>query len=235
MASIPDLLAFVEERTDLDLVAITDQDDIGAAHRAREAAVAQGRRFEVIVGMEVTTIEGHLLALFVENPVPSMRSLAKTVEAVQRQGGVCVVPHPFSWLTRSIGENGLNRLHRGRADGPWVDGIEIANESPAGRVTRKRSRALNRERFGLAEVGGSDAHFLQAVGTSYTTFPGSSAEDLREAIVSRTTSGHGGPHPRLAEIGYRRLVYQQVRSWTVTPRRVVGRPLLGLFRRLGTG
>lgn len=230
MASIPDLLAYVESSTDLDLVAVTDHDDIHAAVRARDMAVQQNRRFGVIPGIEITTLEGHLIALWVDEPIQSMRSLRHTIEAVRRQGGVCMVPHPLSWLTRSVGGRSIERL-LARA-GETIDAMEVANQSPAGRVTRDRAIALNRARLHAAEVGGSDAHFIQAVGTSYTDFPGTTAADLRAAIAARTTAGVCGPHyPNLADIGYGRIVYQQVRSWTVTPRRVIGRPMARALRK----
>lgn len=230
MASIPDLLAYVESDTDLDVVAVTDHDDIHAAVRARDMAVQQGRRFEVIPGIEITTLEGHLIALWVEEPIQSMRSLTRTIEAIRRQGGICVVPHPLSWLTRSVGARSIDRLlARG---GEMLDAIEVANQSPAGRVTRDRAITLNRERLNAAEVGGSDAHFIQAVGTSYTEFPGVTAADLRGAIAARATAGVCGPnYPNLGDIGYGRIVYQQLRSWTVTPRRVIGRPVAKAIRK----
>jgi hypothetical protein len=99
-------------------------------------------------------------------------------------------------------------------------------------VTRAKALQLNRARYRLAETGGSDAHFLSATGTSFTTFEGSSADDLRTAIIERRTAGEMGPdYPQLSEIGYGRIVYQQLRSWTVTPRRVIGRPLVRALRR----
>jgi hypothetical protein len=50
------------------------------------------------------------------------------------------------------------------------DGIEVANPTLAGALTRGRPLRLNRERYGLAETGGSDAHFLEAVGSAVTVF-----------------------------------------------------------------
>lgn len=232
MATVDELLDFVERSSDLDVIAVTDHDDLRPALATRDAAVRRGAAFEVIVALEVTTLEGHLIGLFLEEPVPSMRPLARTIDVIHQQGGLCLVPHPMSWLTRSIGRNGLERIYRGRAGGTWFDAIEVANQSPAGRVTRARAVALNRERYGLAEAGGSDAHFLQAVGSSFTVFPGRTGADLRQAIVERTTSTGTGPYPSLGEIGYHRLVYQQLRSWTVTPRRVLGPPVAGLARRV---
>jgi predicted metal-dependent phosphoesterase TrpH len=225
LPQLPELLAYVQDRTDLDVIAVTEHDQLTAATRLRDLHARGSFRFEVITGMEVTTLEGHLLALFIEEPVPSLRPLAKTIDAVHRQGGICVIPHPMSPLTRSIGRNGIERIHRRRADGVWFDGIELANPSPAGRVSAARAAALNESLLGLPAIGGSDAHFLLAVGCARTIFPGCSAADLRAAILAGATSTELGTHPPLREIGGRALARQSWRALWATPKRVVGDPV----------
>jgi hypothetical protein len=99
-----------------------------------------------------------------------------------------------------------------------VDAIEVTNQTPAGRLGARKARRLNREEFGLAEAGGSDAHFLPVVGTAFTEFAGRTADDLRTALAARTTRGVAGRHPTLREIGYGQLVRQTYRGITATPR-----------------
>lgn len=228
MAEIPELLDYVEEKTDLTAIAVTEHDDLTPAQIAREH-LARGRyRFDIIAGSEVTTLEGHLLALFIEEPVPSLKPLIDTIEAVHRQGGLCVIPHPMSWLTRSLGQRTIERVMAHDDDLIYFDGIEVVNLSPGGRVTMEKARRLNDEQFHLAAVGGSDAHFLAAVGSSYTVFEGHGAEDLRQAILSRTTSGGNGHYPSLSEIGLGQVVRQQWRGLAVTPRK------MGFMRTVGS-
>src|SRR5579883_2763730 len=75
LGSPAEVVACVEQ-SGLDLVAVADHDTIAGAMAVRELAVRGGYAFEVIVGIEVTTARGvHLLALFVEEPIPSFRSL----------------------------------------------------------------------------------------------------------------------------------------------------------------
>lgn len=230
LAEIPEILPYVEEETDLSVIAITEHDELEAALAAREAWARGRYRFEVVLGEEVTTIEGHLLALFIEEPVPGLKPLAPTLEAVRRQGGLCIIPHPMSWLTRSIGQRTIERILRESRDDISFDGME-ASGSPAARVSVNKARRLNRERFHLAEVGGSDAHFLQAIGASYTTFEGSTAEDLRRAILARTTSAVIGHYPSLRQIGLRQVVRQQWRGMMATPRKMGWLPTIGSFLR----
>lgn len=203
LPSVPELLDYVEHATDLDVIAITDHDEFRSAAEAQELAARKGYRFEVIPGVEVTTTAGHLLALFVDGPILPWRSLPETIALVQRQGGLSVVPHPFSWLTTSIGQRSLDRLLATPA-GPRPDGIETANPSLAGRVTAARARAWN-QRHCLAQTGGSDAHFLGAVGRAGTVFPGRTAAELRRALAAGQTQGllrplGQGRGPSLAEV-----------------------------------
>jgi predicted metal-dependent phosphoesterase TrpH len=59
MVSVPDILAAVANRGDLDVIAITDHNEISGSYQARELAAKLNYPFEVVTGMEVNTIEGH--------------------------------------------------------------------------------------------------------------------------------------------------------------------------------
>jgi predicted metal-dependent phosphoesterase TrpH len=219
MATVPEILRHVEARGDLDVIAITEHDTVSAALEARDLHARGSYRFDLICGQEVTTLDGHLLALFVDEPLPSFRRIEPTLEDIHARLGLAVIPHPLSWLTRSVSVRTIDRVAaRGRNDGIYFDAIEEFNLSPAGRVSSARARRLNRERFGLAAIGSSDAHFLEAIGSAFTVFDGTSAADLRSAIVARTTAGAAGRMPRIAELGYRRVALQQWRGMMATPR-----------------
>ena len=122
MGSAREMLDRVESRTDLDVVAITDHDSIAGAMAAREVWARGNYRFDFVAGVEVTTIEGHMLALFVEEPVPNLVRIEVAIEAVRKQGGICVAAHPMNPLTRSLGEKELRRLAR-REEGTRLDAI----------------------------------------------------------------------------------------------------------------
>lgn len=195
LSSVSEILDYTEGETDLDVIAITDHDDIRAALDAREHAARRDDRVEVIPGTEVTTRHGHVLALFVEQDFPMMQPLDRTLAAIHAAGGIAVCPHPLSWLTTAISEAHLRRLHAlgemGRANGTYFDAIEVLNPSIAGRVAYKRARELNRAVLHLPAIAGSDAHAAHLIGTAYTTFPGKSAGDVRAAITAGTTGAHG--------------------------------------------
>jgi hypothetical protein len=229
MATVPELLQYVEERADLDVIGVTEHDTLRAADEARELHARGGYRFGLVCGMEVTTLDGHLLALYIDEPIESFQRMEPTLEAVRRQGGLAIVPHPLSWLTRSVSERVFARIAAVRNDGIYFDGIEEYNLSPAGRVTSARARRLNRERLHLAALGCSDAHFLQSIGSAHTEFPGTDADDLRRAVERHETAGAAGRAPRLSELGYRNVVLQQWRGMMATPRNMGWAPTIRSF------
>lgn len=190
LASVREIVDHAEHALGLDVIAITDHDEIRGAIEAREYAAQRNYRVQVVTGTEVTTRHGHLLCYGVERTYRYLGSLEATVEAVRADGGWFVVPHPLSWLTLSVGERRLRGLlARGQEYRP--DAVEVLNPSVSGRVAYARVRALNAAEWGLAEWGSSDAHALQLVGTAVTRFPGRTVEDLRRALAERTTRAEG--------------------------------------------
>jgi predicted metal-dependent phosphoesterase TrpH len=186
VASVSEVLQQVAE-SDLSLIAITDHDTIAGAREARRLARSFG--VEVIMGEEVTTQEGHLLALFIEDELPPGRPAAHTIAAVHAQGGLCIAPHPYDWAVISLGRWGL----RERYGHDWqFDAIEVFNGSLSGPRRSCNARAQQiAAALGAPTVGGSDSHSLATIGRGYTTFAGSSADDLYRAI-KRGDVGWGG-------------------------------------------
>jgi len=184
------LLDHVEAQTELDLIAVTDHERIDGALRARELVAAGDYHFGLVVGEEITTRRGHLLALFLTERIPALRPLEETIERIHDQGGIAIAAHPMAPLTPSIGRRSLLRLHHDPDPRHQLDAIEMLNPSLAGRARRPHRTALN-EQMGLAALGNSDAHVLEHVGTGWTWFAGAAADDYRAAVASRTTVPEG--------------------------------------------
>jgi len=193
----PEAILDSAERAGLQVIALTDHDDIRGSFILRDHAARRGSAVEIVTGVEVTTRSGHLLALWIEDEIPMFASLAATVARIHGMGGVAIVPHPLSYLTFSVGEGALRALVAGPVE-CRVDGIELRNPSYAGRVRSRRAAWLNERVLGVAATGSSDAHHAQLVGTAWTDFPGKTAADLRRAIAERTTTPDGR-HWTLAE------------------------------------
>jgi predicted metal-dependent phosphoesterase TrpH len=211
---------WVERHATLDVLAITEHDDLSIALRAREEWARSGRRFDFVPGVEVTTLEGHLLALFVDRQIPSFQRVEETIDRVHDQGGLCVVPHPLNWLTRSMGPATLARCSTGNGRGPSFDAIELATTSPASRCFLPRARAENIRRYHLPGVGASDAHFASAVGTAWTEFPGCTAGELKGAIMEGRVSGVAGKFPSLRSVGFVRAAALPFTGLRATPRKM---------------
>src|SRR5690242_4321256 len=92
-ASISAVLARAKQ-VGLDVIAITDHDEIKGALKAFDLAP----RFdmEVIPGIEITTREGDLLALFVTEKIQPGQPLLDTILQVGEAGGICIAPHPMA-------------------------------------------------------------------------------------------------------------------------------------------
>ena len=170
--------------TALDVIAVTDHDTIEGALRAADHAAGRSK-LQVVIGEEVSSRDGHIVALFIERRIRPGMSAAATVHAVHDQGGLAVAVHPF-WRTQ-------RRTRSGPVHGVgWLaaelafDAIEVENATPGFYVFNQLARRLNLG-LGSAELGGSDAHILDAVGRAYTEFPGKTAGALREAIETATT------------------------------------------------
>lgn len=231
IGTVEQVLACAQERTNLDVIAITDHDTIDGALRARDLVMSGEYRFDLIVGEEISTREGHLLALFLERRVPAGLSIERSIDLVHEQGGLAIVAHPFNRIFRhSVQRSVMNRLLRQPAVHP--DGIETLNGSFAGIGSSRVAMTLARRVYRWAETGGSDAHTLNAVGCARTTFVGQSAADLRTALLGRTTAPWGG---FWAAREYVTLARHRVRNRAATPLDVAvealeveGAPLVGV-------
>ena len=156
-------------------LAITDHDKIDGALRGRDAA-PDG--LMVIVGEEVKTADGDLIALFLERAVPPGRSARATIEAVRAQGGLVGIPHPFDTFRGSMLKNpGLEAM------GQLVDWVEAHNARVVGGSGNERAAAFARE-LGLPGVAASDAHSVLEVGVAYNVVEGdpSTPEGLLAAL-----------------------------------------------------
>ena len=199
-ATVTAILDHVERDTDLDLIAISDHERIDAAVAGRAMAADRGLRAEVIVGEEVTTLGGHLLALFIDRPIRPYRSLRTTIAAVHEAGGLAIPAHPLVPYPLCAQGWVLRRLLDDPDPAVRPDGLETFNPTTLGRPWHARVTRFADE-HALAHVGCSDADALDAVGSGWTSFPGHDATDLRQAIAARTTEHGGTFHPTVGQLG----------------------------------
>jgi predicted metal-dependent phosphoesterase TrpH len=202
------VLDHVARHTRLGVIAITDHDTIEGALEAQ--ALQHSYPFEMIVGEEVSSREGHILALFIKYRIPPRLSGMETIAAIHEQGGLAIAAHPFinAW---SFGEQlEMQGVGKALARLPF-DGVEIDNSTPFMRLANWRARRFNRRYCHLSEVGNSDAHIVEAIGKSYTRFPGATAADLRRAIERRQTQARRTSYASRELYAYGRFWLESIR------------------------
>jgi hypothetical protein len=210
----------------LDVVAITDHERIDAALAGRAIAVERSLPLDVVIGEEVTTRGGHLLALFIDRRIVPYRSLRSTIAAVHEGGGLAIPAHPLVPYPLCAQGFALRRL---LVDDEAVrpDALETFNPTLLGRPWHGQVVRFAAA-HGLAAVGNSDAHVASDIGRGYTTFPGRTADDLRAAILARTTRAHGSFAGAGGQVG---TFGRQLRKYSRDVRDELG----GRLRRDGTG
>src|SRR2546423_10822732 len=212
LATIEQILHRVQHHTNLDVIALTDHDVIEGALRARDLWAKGNYRFDFIVGEEVSTKEGHMLALFIQKRIQPDLSIEKSIELVHEQGGLAIVAHPLNPLFRhSCQREVLDRIFA--AKDVWLDGIETWNASFCGIGANRVAMQLNREIYDWPEVGNSDAHTLGAIGRGCTWFEGKTAQDVRTTIEA----GLSAPGGRLWRVNdYLRLARHHMgKDWKI--------------------
>src|SRR5579883_2727610 len=217
-ATIEEILAYVQQETDLDVIALTDHDTIDGALRARDLWARSAYRFDFVVGEEVTTKEGHLLALFIEKHVQPGLSMERSIDLIHEQGGLAVIAHPLHRFFRhSCQRNVMDRIHASKD--VWFDGAETWNASFCGVYANYVAIADNRTVYGLPELGNSDAHMLRAIGSGMTWFEGKSAQAIRATIEA----GRSAPGGKLWDV---QAYYDWVRYLMNKEQREARRPAL---------
>jgi predicted metal-dependent phosphoesterase TrpH len=172
----------------LDVLAITDHDEIHGARLARDYARAHpALGVEVVVGEEISTCNGHLLGLWLEEAVPPGLPALESIALIHAQGGLAVAAHPFHPIRGADrGQYSIGRLIH---DLP-LDGIEIVNNAGVFSKVYDAWAAMRNVEWMLPVTAGSDAHDVWYVGSALTRFEGRSAADLRRALVAGRTRAH---------------------------------------------
>jgi len=151
-------------------IAITDHDRLTVEESADADLV-------LIPGAELSTEWGDLLALGISEIPDNALPVPRIIDNIHAQGGIAVIPHPFTGLPNSMNERVSEIID-------IVDGIETA--SPRKSADNLRARRLARQHR-KAEIGGSDAHALEEMGRSLTACDGPDAEGLMDAIRNART------------------------------------------------
>jgi predicted metal-dependent phosphoesterase TrpH len=189
IATARQMLDYAAEHCTLDVLAITDHDRLEASLWAYSQRSSYP--FDIIPGVEVTSADGHVLALWVTQPIPKGMSLEETVAAIHEQNGFAVLAHP---LEPTIAPHTFWRYlrHPEVLIRLGIDAVEILN---AGAFTPGSNWLAQRayRDLPLTVTGSSDAHMPASIGTGLTRFRGRTAADLRDSLAHGWTAAEGKP------------------------------------------
>ncbi len=195
-------------RKGIDRVIVTDHDNTRGGLAAREIDPER-----VIVGEEIMTTRGEILAAFVQEEVPPGLSPDETIRRLRDQGAFISVSHPFDAMRRGAwDETDLLAIM------PLVDAIEVFN-------SRCISPAYNRQamdfaqQHGLAGTVGSDAHAAFELGRSVLLLePFADADGLRRVIRTAMPRTLASP-PWFHLVSRYAKARKQINKWLDTPAR----------------
>ena len=169
----------------LDGVAIADHNSIkGSLEGIKYSKGAED--IIVIPAMEISSLKGHIVALGIQEEIPSKISPEETIEKIRDQGGIAIIPHPFV------------RYREGLCDYVKdldMDAIETLNSRYIFGYSNWRAKKLAEER-GIPQIGASDAHFIGAIGSCITEIETDlSIDGVLKGILSGKTRVFGERTP----------------------------------------
>lgn len=159
---------------------ITDHNTIAGGLAARSLDPAR-----VIVGEEIMTTSGELLAAFVSREIPPGLAPREAIDRLRAQNAFISVSHPFDGSRK-----GGWKLHQLLEISPLVDAIEVFNSRCLTRAANDRAAAFAR-RYDLPGTVGSDAHTALEIGQSVMLL-----ESFADAGQLRDVIRRGSVHTR---------------------------------------
>jgi predicted metal-dependent phosphoesterase TrpH len=170
----PETLVRTARRKGLDRVVVTDHNTIQGALEAQRIDPEL-----VIVGEEIMTTCGEILASFMTEKIPARLTPQETIRRLRDQGAFISVSHPFD-IFRS-GSWDLDDLLEIL---PLVDAIEVFNARCMWPGFNSKAKALARQ-YDLPGTVGSDAHAEHELGLAYLIAPHFTGADGLRAVIRR--------------------------------------------------
>lgn len=164
----------------LGLIAITDHNSIEGALYAK-----LNSPFPVIIGEEITTSDGEITGLFLQEVVPRGLSASETIKHIKDQGGLVSIPHPFDTFRRNVISKSVIPEIMKNVD--IVEGFNARNTLNSANVKAK-NLALE---YGKPVTAVTDAHTSYELGRCYTELSINLSEEITpQALLNSLGNAH---------------------------------------------
>jgi len=137
----------------------------------------------IIPGEEISSSEGHIIALNIKEEIPPNLSALETIKKIREQGGFVILPHPLDKRRNGV----LAKCNPNIAK--EADAIEIIN----GRSINRHNKTAQKfaKENDIISIAGSDSHFTDEIGKVYTEIKDYST---KEEVLNEIKQNHGNIH-----------------------------------------
>ena len=183
-------IAKILKKKGLNGMAVTDHNTVEGGLSALKVAT---KDFVVIPGVEISTKDGHIIALNIKENIPRSLTVEETVEKIIDKGGIPIVPHLYRSLS-GIKEKKLKKIIK------KVPAIEVFNSCSVLQTNLKTMKIA--KKYNLGGTGGSDSHIPSFVGEAYTLVDTNNfnIDSIISSIEKKKTWGEG----KTLDLNYRR-------------------------------
>lgn len=193
----PKELVYYAKQKGLNAIAITDHNYLEGAYE-----IAKKTDFLIIPGVEVSSSDGHIVALNIKELIPRGFNAVETVELIHRAGGVAIACHPHVYFKGCLRDKVCSSF----------DAIEVINARAFPFKNSVKKAEETAQRLGLSKVAGTDAHYGPQIGYAYTIIETlePTVEAIAKAIVEGKCQAFGQAIPAIVNIKdqYTRLKYR---------------------------
>lgn len=177
--TLEQVICFAKKRG-LDGVAVTDHNTVRGVLKLKKT-----KKILVIPGIEVSTLQGHLLGINVTTPIPAKLTMEQSIQKIHEAGGIAIAAHPTAFYkspaTRKVKS---------------YDAIEVMNASSVPFSVLTHYSRKFAEKLNLPQTGGSDSHYAPEIGAAYTVVDADpDIDEIVKAIIRGSTfpAGKGIP------------------------------------------
>lgn len=186
----------------LDYIAITDHNTISLA---RQLHSDLGDR--IIVGEEISAIEGEIIGLYLTSEVPAGLSALQTVQIIKWQGGLVYIPHPFETVRKGLPKPVMETIAN------YIDIVETNNGRAVfqNKGSTAQAWAKKHHKPGAAS---SDAHGWYGWGKTYSIVSVVPSAKNLTALVTFADYHVGSP-------GVRGVLYPKINRLRIRKKRTI--------------